>query len=38
MKKGEGLIYNIRYGALSDPKLMAVEFHSHTSRWMASAT
>ena len=30
MKKGEGLVYNISYGALSDPKLMIVEFHGHT--------
>jgi hypothetical protein len=30
MKKGEGLVYNISYGALSDPKLMVVEFHGHT--------
>ena len=32
MKKGEGLVYNISYGALSDPKLMVVEFHGHTDR------
>ena len=30
MKKGEGLVYNVSYGALSDPKLMIVEFHGHT--------
>lgn len=30
MKKGEGLVYNISYGALSDPKLLIVEFHGHT--------
>ena len=30
MKKGEGLVYNISYGALSDPKLMVTEFHGHT--------
>jgi hypothetical protein len=30
MKKGEGLVYNISYGALADPKLMVVEFHGHT--------
>lgn len=30
MKKGEGLVYNISYGTLSDPKLMLVEFHGHT--------
>jgi hypothetical protein len=32
MKKGEGLVYNISYGALSDPKLMVVEFHGHTKQ------
>jgi hypothetical protein len=32
MKKGEGLVYNISYGALSDPKLMIVEFHGHTKQ------
>ena len=32
MKKGEGLVYNISYGALSDPKLMIVEFHGHTQQ------
>jgi len=30
MKRGEGLVYNISYGTLSDPKLMLVEFHGHT--------
>jgi len=30
MKKGEGLVYNVSYGTLSDPKLMLVEFHGHT--------
>ena len=30
MKKGEGLVYNISYGALTDPKQMVVEFHGHT--------
>ena len=30
MNKGEGLVYNISYGTLSDPKLMLVEFHGHT--------
>jgi len=30
VKKGEGLVYNISYGSLSDPKLMLVEFHGHT--------
>jgi hypothetical protein len=30
MKKGEGLVYNVSYAALSDPKLMLVEFHGHT--------
>jgi len=32
MKKGEGLVYNISYGALTDPKLMVVEFHGHTKQ------
>ena len=32
MKKGEGLVYNISYGALSDPRLMVVEFHGHTKQ------
>jgi len=32
MKKGEGLVYNISYGALSDSKLMVVEFHGHTKQ------
>ena len=32
MKKGEGLVYNISYGALSDPGLMVVEFHGHTKQ------
>ena len=32
MKKGEGLVYNISYGALIDPKLMVVEFHGHTKQ------
>jgi hypothetical protein len=32
MKKGEGLVYSISYGALSDPKLMVVEFHGHTKQ------
>jgi hypothetical protein len=32
MKKGEGLVYNISYGALADPKLMIVEFHGHTEQ------
>jgi hypothetical protein len=30
MKKGEGLVYNVSYGTLADPKLMLVEFHGHT--------
>jgi hypothetical protein len=30
MKKGEGLVYNISYGTLSDPGLMLTEFHGHT--------
>ena len=32
MLKGQGLVYNISYGALSDPKLMVVEFHGHTKQ------
>ena len=30
MKKGETLVYNIRYGALADPTKMISEFHGHT--------
>ena len=30
MKMGEGLVYNVRYGALADPSLMLTEFHGHT--------
>ena len=30
MKKGEGLVYNISYGTLNDPRLMLTEFHGHT--------
>ena len=30
MKKAEGLVYNISYGTLSDPRLMLTEFHGHT--------
>ena len=32
MKKGDGLVYNISYGTLSDPKLMLTEFHGHTEQ------
>jgi hypothetical protein len=32
MKKGEGLVYNISYGTLSDPGLMLTEFHGHTAQ------
>ena len=32
MKKGEGLVYNITYGSLADPKLMLTEFHGHTEQ------
>lgn len=32
MKKGEGLVYNISYGALADPRLMLTEFHGHTEQ------
>lgn len=32
MKKGEGLVYNISYGALAHPGLMVVEFHGHTEQ------
>jgi hypothetical protein len=30
MKKGEGLVYNVSYGALADPSQMLTEFHGHT--------
>ncbi len=30
MKKGQGLVYNVSYGALEHPGLMVVEFHGHT--------
>jgi hypothetical protein len=30
MKKGEGLVYNVSYGALADPAQMLTEFHGHT--------
>ena len=30
MKKGEGLVYNVSYGALADSSLMLTEFHGHT--------
>ncbi len=32
MTKGEGLIYNIGYGALEDPAKMVTEFHGHTKQ------
>jgi len=32
MKKGEGLVYNISYGALANPALMVTEFHGHTTQ------
>ena len=32
MKKGEGLVYNVSYGTLADPKQMLTEFHGHTPR------
>lgn len=30
MKKGEGLVYHISYGTLTDPGQMLTEFHGHT--------
>lgn len=30
MRKGEGLVYNISYGTLTDPGQMLTEFHGHT--------
>lgn len=30
MKKGEGLVYDVSYGALADPSQMLTEFHGHT--------
>jgi hypothetical protein len=30
MKKGEGLVYGVSYGALADPSQMLTEFHGHT--------
>lgn len=30
MKKGEGLVYHISYGTLTDPAQMLTEFHGHT--------
>lgn len=30
MEKGEGLVYNISYGTLTDPAQMLTEFHGHT--------
>jgi hypothetical protein len=32
MKKGQGVVYNISYGALEHPGLMVVEFHGHTEQ------
>jgi len=32
MKKGQGLVYNVSYGALEHPGLMVVEFHGHTEQ------
>ena len=32
MVKGEGLVYNISYGALDDPAKMVTEFHGHTKQ------
>jgi hypothetical protein len=32
MKKGEGLVYNISYGALANPRQMLTEFHGHTEQ------
>ena len=32
MKKGEGLVYSVRYGRLADPALMLTEFHGHTKQ------
>jgi hypothetical protein len=30
MKQGEGLVYNISYGSLAEPRQMLTEFHGHT--------
>jgi hypothetical protein len=32
MKKGQGLVYNISYGALEHPGVMVHEFHGHTEQ------
>ena len=32
MKKGEGLVYNISYGTLAEPRQMVTEFHGHTEQ------
>lgn len=32
MKKGQGVVYTITYGALEHPGLMEVEFHGHTEK------
>jgi len=32
MKKGQGVVYNISYGALEHPAMMVVEFHGHTEK------
>jgi hypothetical protein len=32
MRKGEGLVYNISYGTLADPRQMITEFHGHTKQ------
>ena len=32
MKKGQGVVYNISYGALEHPGMMVVEFHGHTEK------
>lgn len=32
MKKGQGVVYNVSYGALEHPGMMVVEFHGHTEK------
>jgi hypothetical protein len=32
MKKGQGVVYSVSYGALEHPGLMVVEFHGHTEQ------
>jgi len=32
MKRGQGVVYNITYGALEHPGMMVVEFHGHTEK------